>query len=131
MNCPGAERSLTFRELIDRVDELAPNQYSDAQKVRWLRDLDGRVLNELYWSYIRRREPFPDDEDAALDAELVIREPYASDIYENYLLSRIAERNAEIQKYNLYAALFNEAYQSYCRCYGRKHRAKWCGGWRV
>ncbi len=121
---------MTLQDVIDRVDELAPNQYSAAQKARWLHELDSRVLCELYWSYVGRREPFVDDENPALDAELVIPAPYASDIYENYLLSRIAERNAEIQKYNLYAALFNEAYQSYCRFFGRKYRAKWRGAWR-
>ena len=122
---------MTVQDVIARVDELAPNQYSDEQKTRWLSDLDGRIVHEVLmthepqWGVMRYFEEYTDAE-----SDLLLDGPYASDVYENYLLSRIAERNAEIQKYNLYATLFNEAYQSYVNWYNRTHMPKQGKGWR-
>ncbi len=122
---------MTIQEIIDRVDYLSPNQYSDEQKTRWLSDLDGRIVHEVFltheprWGVMRMFEGYTDTEN-----DLLLDGPYASDVYENYLLSRIAERNAEISKYNLYATLFNEAYTNYVNWYNRTHKATQQSGWR-
>ena len=129
MHCPGMDHSLTVRELIDRVDELAPNQYSDAQKARWLADLDDRAARQL--GRVFAVYPGAVEDGGELERELRICRPFAADVYENYLLARIAERNAEIQKYNLYAALFNEAWQSFLSCCLREHKPKSRGGWKT
>ena len=122
---------MTIQEVIDRVDTLAPNQYSDEQKMAWLSDFDGRVFHEV----IMTHRPghgimYPFDTYTDDDTELIIQPPYAADIYVNYLLSRIAEANAEIQKYNLYAALFNTEYQNWTAWFNRTHEPRDKGGWR-
>ena len=38
---------MTAGEAIHRVDELEPNQFSDAQKLRWLSNHDGQIYEEL------------------------------------------------------------------------------------
>jgi hypothetical protein len=42
---------MTAGELIAQVDELRPNAYSQAQKLRWLRRLDGQILCEIEESH--------------------------------------------------------------------------------
>lgn len=121
---------MTVQEAINRTDALAPNQYSAAQKLRWLSDLDGKILLELFrgragrWAVSDAFEGYTEGEE-----ELLVPAPFAGDVYENYLLSRIAQANAEIQKYNLYAALFNTAYQQFASWVLRSRRPGRAEGW--
>ena len=111
---------MTTQDIITQADLLSPNQYSAEQKTRWLRDLDGRVRREGLGADLWDGDP----------DSLCIPAPYAADIYTNYLLSRIAEANAEIPKYNLYASLFNSEYDAYARFVSRTRRPKREKGWR-
>ena len=124
---------MTITQVIERVDELAPNQYTGEQKKRWLKDFDGRVFREVF----RTHEPggsllyaYNHDGDDGEELELLIPDPYADNVYSYYLLSRIAEANAEIQKYNLYATLFNQEYQGFVNWFNRNRMPKAEGGWR-
>lgn len=56
--------------------------------------------------------------------ELLVPDPYAEDIYINYLESRIDKENAEIAKYNVDISLFNQAYQAYADIYNRNNMPK-------
>ena len=38
---------MTIREAIDRTDSLKPNQYSQADKLRWLSEMDGLIKQAL------------------------------------------------------------------------------------
>ena len=70
------------------------------------------------------------DRNEGEDFELIIPAPYARDVYVSFLLSKIAEANAEIDRYNLHAAAFNAAYGQFCAGYGRTHRSAPWKGWR-
>ena len=165
-------------EAITEANELSPNQYGNELKLRWLKDLDGRIWHEL----MERREvpektapwPSPLDTgeentavhreesdyyigglhmsgnetfgsggsasaavvpqlDAQLDATeitLLVPEPWARDVYVNYLLSRVAQADAEAERYNLYASFFNIAYGEYAAWYNRTASLPRRGGWR-
>ena len=120
---------MTITDAIDRADDIAPNQYTTAQKTQWLRDFDGKVLREV----ILTHEPdykMPPGWDADTGTELLIPEPYAADIYVNYLLSRVAEANAEIQKYNVYSTLLNSEYRQWADFFNRTHTPKQERRWR-
>ena len=122
---------MTVSEAISKADAIAPNQYTDQQKLDWLSTLDGRIYHEVF----RTHEPgfgvmLPYEGHDSTDDELFVQEPYGADLYVNYLLSRVAEANAEIQKYNLYATLFNEAYKSFTNKFNREHMPKEAGPWR-
>ena len=122
---------MTIQDVIDRADAIAPNQYTDTQKLQWLSDFDGKVFHEVYMTHEPRfaaMYPF-EGYDAAGD-ELLIEAPYAADVYVNYLLSRVAEANAEIPKYNLYATLMNTAYDQFTAWYNRTHMPADKGRWR-
>lgn len=112
---------MTFGELIAHVDDISPNQYTEAQKIAWLSAFDGKVFREVIQTH---EGCFPELFQAYGDStgELLIREPYALDVYANYLLAKIAEANAEIPKYNLYTTLFNTEYSQWVSWYNRTHR---------
>jgi hypothetical protein len=51
-------------------------------------------------------------------------------VYVNYLLSRVAQADAEAERYNLYASFFNIAYGEYAAWYNRTASLPRRGGWR-
>lgn len=119
---------MTIAELIDYVDDISPNQYTSEQKTAWLSNFDGKVFREVIETH---EGGFPAMFAAYGDStgELLIPEPYAQDIYSNYLLAKIAESNAEIPKYNLYSVLFNNEYNQWVSRYHRRHTPKGGKGW--
>lgn len=123
---------MTIQDVIGRVDVIAPNQYTDEQKLQWLSDFDGKVWRELLVTHERADgtpESYEEHEDAS--EEMLIPAPWATDIYTYYLLSRIAEANAEIQKYNLYATMLNTVYDEYAAWVNKNRQAVYDSrGWR-
>lgn len=119
---------MTIKEIIDKTDTLKPNQYSAADKMDWLSDLDGRIMQEV----ILRHE-----HDADLPAfiryssdsdELLVDDVYR-DVYLYYLMAQIDFYNAEYGRYNNSSAAFNQAYSDYSRNYHGKH-APIAGHWK-
>ena len=123
---------MTIHDVIARTDDIAPNQYSAGQKLQWLSDFDGKVWRELIVTH-EPAEGTPESFDGHVseDEDVLIPAPWASDIYTYYLLSRIAEANAEIQKYNLYATMLNTAYDEYAAWVNKNRQAAYDPrGWR-
>lgn len=122
---------MTIEEVIASVDELMPNQYSTEQKVKWLSSLDGKIYRDVIMTHRGDFAFYPPGEYTSDDVELVVQPPYAEDLYVYYLLSRIAEMNAETAKYNQYSALFNAAYDDWTGWYNRTHRPITFGRWKL
>ena len=104
-------------DIIDRVDLMEPNQYSPEQKLHRLRNLDGKLFNEL----VRPRHPEETAPSAYQSGQetLLIAAPYAEDIYYNYLQAMIAAENAETQRYNRRMTMFNSLLKEYANWYNR------------
>lgn len=120
---------MTIGEAIKLLDARAPNLYSAADKKSWLKNFDMRVWNEListHWGAPHHAMPDYDD----TDTELLIPAPYAEDVYNYYLQAQVAQENAEGDKYNELATMFNAAYQSYCNFYNRTHMPRSQRRWR-
>ena len=118
---------MTAQEALDRADALEANQYTPAQKLQWLAELDGKTRLELF---PERAAALCGEEDPA-DASrtLLVPEPFAGELYVAYLLSRIAEANAEIERYNLCAARFNSEYRQFAAWTLRAKRPEPSEGW--
>ena len=123
---------MTIEQIIAKVDNLSPNQYSTEQKIGWLSSLDGKIFHEVILTHAPGGYVFfpPDGYDTD-EHELIVQAPYAEDLYTYYLLSRIAEMNAETAKYNQYAALYNAAYTDWTGWYNRTHRPITRGRWKL
>ena len=117
---------MTIQEALARCDGQKPNAYSEAEKIRWLSDLDGLVLQEIIRTHenkdgIGAEYAGYDPEEAGIQSQtLLIPEPY-SDVYIKYLFAQIDFANAEFARYNNSAMLYNTAYQAYANFYNRTH----------
>lgn len=112
---------MKLSEAIEIADRRTPNGYDTPDKVRWLLMLDQEIYNEL----ILTREDsdgvtLPEGENDAL----LVPEPYAEDVYVNFLQARIAKENGENVKYNQAISLYNEGYLRYARYYCERHGQK-------
>ena len=96
---------MTAGELIAAVDALRPNQYESEQKLRWLRELDEKLLLECRAPEKELPESYT--EDSALLAPF----PYDWGLYTNWLFCQIDLNNAEILKYNQSMTLFSAAWR--------------------
>lgn len=111
---------MTIAEVFADVDELKPNQYDDAIKIKWLNELEGRIYTEIF--NINEFKPYSLSED--FDAELTAKEPY-SNIYKLYIMLMIDYTNAEFTRYAQSLAMFNQAYQEYANYMNRTlHKEK-------
>lgn len=110
---------MQLSKAIELTDHRTPNGYDTPDKVRWLVALDQEIYNDLIATRM-------DSGDVALpeveDDTLLVPEPYAEDVYVNYLQAKIAKENGENVKYNQAMALYNEGYQRYARFYCEHHR---------
>ena len=124
---------MTIDEAIERCDRTKPNAYSRADKIRWLSELDGRVLRDL----IQTHEPPTDgimedktkkpenwfigyDENTPGGTSLLAPSPY-EDIYVKYLFMQIDFNNAEFTRYNNSAAMFQAVYSDFADAWTRAH----------
>lgn len=113
---------MTIQEAIDRVDELKPNQYTDAEKLKWLSELDGRVDRDIlsnYEGYVPGAyEEY--DEETDPNMELLVEPPY-DEMYIHFLMSKIDYHNAEYTRYNNSANMFNTMFAGYAQEYLKTH----------
>ena len=111
---------MTIGDVITRVDELTPNQYSEEQKIRWLTTLDGQIFEEIISTHERPiRENFSIYEDTS--CELIVPFPYAEDLYSWYLQAMIAAQNTESAKYEQLRILYNSELKKFEDWYNRTH----------
>lgn len=118
---------MTVREAIALVDRLKPNKFSEADKVKWLSDIDGLIVRELVDSHENSplQGEFEGYADLATSGDTELLAPYPYDIlYRWYLESQIDLGNMEIAKYNNSKTLFNNAYLNFTDHYNRTHMPK-------
>lgn len=115
---------MIISEVIEICDRLMPNAYTEMDKVRWLMALDQLIYNDVITTH-EGAEQFTQPEYTADDMtqELVVSEPYAEDVYVNYLQAKIAQNNGEDAKYNKAIIFYNDAYTAYARAYNEQHKA--------
>lgn len=113
----------TMNKVIEHVDRVNPNVYTDEDKYEWMRTLDGLVAHEVL-----QKDP-PDyqlPKDA--DRELLVPSPY-DDIYRLYVEAMIYLHNREYDHYNNMLMVFNTRYKQY-RVWYIQHNAGTSGAFR-
>lgn len=114
---------MTIAEAIDLTDKLTPNAYEETDKVRWLLEIDMLVYDDL----ISKHDGLlifyrPDYSAENIDEELLIPEPYAEDVYINFLQAKIAQQNGEDAKYNKAIIFYNDGYTRFAKAYNAANR---------
>lgn len=116
-------KNTTIRDVIDIVDKMKPNKVDYSLKVQWLYQLDARVWREVYmrhWGCPFRMPPEYTKE-TDVDTELLIPEPWGSQVYKHWLEAMIDKEHTELQKYNASIQFFNDSYKEFCGNYTKTH----------
>lgn len=113
---------MTVQQVLEQCDNLKPNSYDTAQKLRWLSECEGQLWDEI----ILTHEDKPEKEFAGIteatpaDYELVAPDRYAS-LYYLYLHMKIDQANNDNNRYQNSAAAFSAQYTSFSAWYNRIH----------
>ena len=104
---------MTVREMLDVIDATVPNEADDALKVRWIKDVDGRVLCEIC-----KRSPDELKDVLGEDDELCVPEAY-SRVYLLFVVSMIEFSKRNYDGYAKLCTEFEKAFELYGRWYIR------------
>lgn len=113
---------MTIIEAINNVDAVKPNSYSQAQKVKWLNNLDGIVKKEIIDTHEGAEKVSFNGytEETDTSTQLLIPAPYDV-VYIRYLEMQIDYANGEYRKYNNSTIAYNAAYSAFEKYYNREH----------
>ena len=112
---------MTPNKVIERIDDVKPNPYSEETKLGWMSELDGMVKRLVIQESESDIKPYRYPED--MDSELLIKYPFDS-LYMAYVEARIDFYNHEYGNYNNSAMVFENAFTEYKKAYIREHPAK-------
>lgn len=99
---------MTVAEALLQIDALMPNAYSDAQKRRWLSEIEGIVADEIF-SAMGGFSPYTEDDG---EKELAVPEPYC-DLYLKYMQAQMEFYHGDFERYNNAMAMFNVLYSAF------------------
>ena len=105
-----------MNEVVERVDSVKPNVYSEEDKFRWIAALDGMVSTQVMGMPIPVTYVLPRD----ADNTLLVDAPF-DDIYELYVAAMIDFHNREYSNYNNTVLLFTERMDAFKAWYIRNH----------
>lgn len=108
---------MKISEAIVAVDELKPNVFSENEKERWLRELEGKIYQEIVMTHEGADEVILDDE------ELIAQSPY-DDMYIKWLEAKIDYYNREMDQYNNSISMFYSGYVDFRNYWNRTHLPK-------
>ena len=116
---------MTIIEALNKIDVIKPNNYTQAEKIKWLSNLDGIIKAEIIDTHEGRESITFNgyDYDVAVDTEMLVPYPY-DDLYIKWLESQIDYHNAEYGKYNNSVVAYNSAYSAFERYYNRHNKPK-------
>lgn len=96
---------LTAGEVLSQVDAMLPNQYTAAEKLRWLAQAEGFVKREIFHDRGVLSE-------MTTDTALCVPAPY-DEMYRHYIEAQIHYANAEMSRYNNASTAWNNAFLTY------------------
>ena len=102
----------TLKSVIEMVDEIKPNAFSNEAMTQWLNECEGLVQTEVL--LFASEEIITYHYDADKDKELLAQPPHDK-IYWAYLTAMIDFANGEYNKYQNSLQLYNNAYGNFLR----------------
>ena len=111
---------MTLKELIDGVDALIPNAYTEAQKTGWVNALAGRIQTEVWlrdaWDAVSYA--WATDQNTAL---LPLPSAYTP-LWESWLRAQIDLCNGEIDRYQNSITAYNDLAGAYIRWFAKNYQ---------
>lgn len=115
---------MTIAEAIATVDKLKPNTFTTEQKIKWLTNLDKKVMTQILDTHEkdkRYRPHFYGYDSSDMDTELIVPSPYDT-MYLRWLEAMIDFHLNEENRYNNSIIMFNSDYDGFKRHYTRTHK---------
>ena len=106
---------MTIQDLINSVDELMPNSYTENTKLKWVNELEGRVQADVF---LLAPEEF---KQSTLDDELLIEYPHDK-LYEPYLIAKIQFADGEYGNYQNSMQMFNSFWAEFVCWFARTYK---------
>lgn len=113
---------MKINEIIEYVDNIKPNHYSQEMKVSWLSDLDSMIKKEIIDTHEGAEKVNFEKYtvQTPLTTKLLVEEPYST-IYRFYLEAQIDLANGEIDKYNNSVILYNNELEKFKNYHNRNN----------
>lgn len=110
---------MILRNLLDYVDDIKPNAFTNETKTAWVNEVEGMVQTEVMLLAIEDVVTYTYAEHA--NTELFAKPPHDK-IYGAYLCAMIDFANGEYNKYSNTMQMFNAYYGEYMRWYAQRYR---------
>lgn len=114
-------------QVIGIFDEERPNQVKTDTKMRWLKEIETRILNDVVLTHELPKDEEGEDIDFSnyfetwgTDFELYISEEYV-DVYKYFLDQKTCYMENDYNQFNMVNALFTASYLAYVQYYNRTH----------
>ena len=111
-------------EVINRIDTIKPNTYTEREKIYWLSVLDGHIKNDIIDTHEGGEnisfEGYNENTDV-YTTELLAPAPY-DEMYLYWLECKIDYYNGEMVRYNNSITMFNTIYEGFAQFYNREHK---------
>ena len=108
----------TVKQVLEQVDAMLPNQYTTAEKRRWLLQAEGFVVREVHQPHAGGEETEVPPEDTGEDTVLLVQPPY-DELYRHYVEAQIHYANGETVRCNNASTAWNNAFLTYRDAYCR------------
>lgn len=115
---------MNIQEALDMADQMKPNMMNRKVKIQFLQELDQLIYAEILLKHVHRpeEEVMPKyDEDTPEGTELLVPDPYGTEMYMYWIMSKIDLLNLEMDKYNNDRALFEHNYEMMSDWWTRTH----------
>ena len=122
---------MTVANILAEVDEIKPNTYDEAVKIKWLSQLDGKIFNDLLLTH---EHDLVEDEEGNLveptftayteedeNVDVIAPDAYA-DLYRHYLFAQIDYSNGEADRFQNSMIMHNSALKEFYDYYNRTHK---------
>lgn len=108
----------TLQGVLDIIDSIKPNAFSEEAKTAWINEIEGLVQTEVFLLAIEDVVQYTWPENAA--ATLLAKPPHDK-IYWVYLSAMVDFANGEYDKYTNTMQMFNQFFGEYMRWYARTY----------
>ena len=96
---------MTVTECIQYVDEIKPNAFPEAAKLRWLSQLEGKIASEIFLMAPAELQQFRYGTEEK-NHTLLVDSPY-DDLYIAFLTAKVDSKNGEFNKLSTAAQAYN------------------------
>lgn len=110
----------TIKKIIERVDDLRPNAFSETTKLAWISELDGKIAADVMLMSIDDIRQLEYAYPEGLDKEPLVTYPH-QELYVYWLQAQIDYANGEYNKYQNSMEMYNEYYGNFVRWFANTY----------